>query len=172
MACCSAFVRARKIQNSLPSGSAMTTHVTPLPWPISTRVAPRDSSRATSASWSTGRKSRCRRFLMALDSGTRRNNMSGRTPNSGLPGAGCSAISSSSPSSAILQPNASAQNCAVTKGDVESMEMFSIRNVMPPLCRYKKALTRARVRNSRTIVVGEAALVEGLGYGLHQKAHT
>jgi 23S rRNA (adenine2503-C2)-methyltransferase len=41
--------RGASTQNSLPSGSAMTTQLTS-PWPMSTRRAPRPSKRATSAS--------------------------------------------------------------------------------------------------------------------------
>jgi Tyrosine phosphatase family len=54
--------RGPSTQNSLPSGSASTTHGTSAPWPTSTRVAPWATNRATSASWSSGRKSGCRRF--------------------------------------------------------------------------------------------------------------
>lgn len=55
-------------QNSLSSGSAMTTQLTS-PWPISTRVAPRELRRATSARRSPptgGAMSRWSRFLPAL----------------------------------------------------------------------------------------------------------
>ena len=68
---------ARSTQNSLPSGSAITTHDSSPFCPISTREAPSDSSRATSASRSSGRRSRCRRFLTCLASGTRRKSRSG-----------------------------------------------------------------------------------------------
>lgn len=50
--------RARRTQNSLPSGSAMTTQDTSGGWPMSMRRAPRLSSRCTSAAWSSGRRSR------------------------------------------------------------------------------------------------------------------
>jgi hypothetical protein len=49
--------RELRTQNSLPSGSASTTHDCS-PWPTSTRVAPKSTSRFTSASRSSGRKSR------------------------------------------------------------------------------------------------------------------
>ncbi len=49
--------RERNTQNSLPSGSAMTTQVTSA-CPMSTRRAPRLSSRRTSACWSCGRRSK------------------------------------------------------------------------------------------------------------------
>ena len=49
--------RELRTQNSLPSGSASTTHDCS-PWPTSTRVAPRSTRRFTSASRSSGRKSR------------------------------------------------------------------------------------------------------------------
>jgi hypothetical protein len=51
-------VRARRMQNSLPSGSARTTQVTSEPWPISIFLAPRATRRSTSASRSSGRRSR------------------------------------------------------------------------------------------------------------------
>ncbi len=47
----------RNTQNSLPSGSAITTHVTSV-CPMSIRRAPRSSNRWTSACWSSGRRSR------------------------------------------------------------------------------------------------------------------
>ena len=40
--------RGVKTQNSLPSGSAITTQLT-LPWPMSIRVAPKETRRSTSA---------------------------------------------------------------------------------------------------------------------------
>ena len=60
----SSAVSARSTQNSLPSGSASTTQVdlVALP-PRPPGRAPRPSSRATSAAWSSGRRSMCRRFL-------------------------------------------------------------------------------------------------------------
>src|SRR5215204_6440638 len=67
------------MQNSLPSGSAITTQVWLVPWPTSTRVAPSPSRRATSVNWCSGRRSRCRRFLLVLGSGTLMNNRSATT---------------------------------------------------------------------------------------------
>ena len=72
----SAGCRDDSTQNSLPSGSRRTTHVCS-PWPTSARVAPRSSRRATAASRSSGRKSRCRRFLSVFGSGTRTNRRPG-----------------------------------------------------------------------------------------------
>lgn len=59
--------RDRSTQNSLPSGSASTIHDRS-PCPMSARVAPSASSRSTSTSRSSGRKSRCNRFLLVFDS--------------------------------------------------------------------------------------------------------
>jgi DNA-binding transcriptional LysR family regulator len=60
----------QRMQNSLPSGSASTTQDAS-PWPMSTRRAPWAISRATSASWSSGLKSRCRRLLDCFASSSR-----------------------------------------------------------------------------------------------------
>jgi hypothetical protein len=64
-------------QNSLPSGSARTTHDRS-PCPTSARVAPSASNRSTSASRLSGRKSRCSRFLIVFSSGTATNRSAGR----------------------------------------------------------------------------------------------
>ena len=73
--------------NSLPSGPAMTTQLT-VPWPMLTCRAPGASSRATSAPWSAGRRSRRSRFLTVLPAGTLRNTRPGAMPSSGLPSGG------------------------------------------------------------------------------------
>src|SRR6185436_9599475 len=55
-------------QNSWPSGSAITTQLTS-PRPMSTRVAPRDTSRSASACWSPstgGARSKCSRCFPVL----------------------------------------------------------------------------------------------------------
>ena len=78
-------VRGLSTQNTLPSGSAITTQPSSPVWPTSARVAPRLSRRATSAAWpgsASGRRSRCSRFLPARSSGTRRKSRSGTTPSS------------------------------------------------------------------------------------------
>jgi hypothetical protein len=87
-------------QNSLPSGSPRTIQVCS-PCPTSTRVAPKASSRSTSASRSSGRKSRCRRFFVVLGSETGTKRSPGSRSSVGL-------ISNSSGSSfTTTQPSAS-----------------------------------------------------------------
>jgi hypothetical protein len=57
--------RGSSTQNSLPSGSPMTTHGT-LRWPMSTREAPSDNACVTCAAWWSGAAlatSRCTRFF-------------------------------------------------------------------------------------------------------------
>ena len=68
---------APSTQNSLPSGSARTIHDCS-PCPTSARVAPTPRSRSTSASRSSGRKSRCNRFLIVFCSETTANRSPGR----------------------------------------------------------------------------------------------
>ncbi len=65
----------RSTQNSLPSGSAITTQLCS-PWPRSTRLAPRPISRSTSSLWraSIGMTSRWSRFFATLSSGSRGTN--------------------------------------------------------------------------------------------------
>ena len=58
--------RAESTQNSLPSGSASTTHVRRRPGRRPHGVAPNARTRSTSASWSSGTRSMCRRFLIGL----------------------------------------------------------------------------------------------------------
>src|SRR5690348_2404302 len=69
--------RDESTQNSLPSGSARTTHDC-APCPTSAWVAPSDTRRSTSASRSPGRKSRWSRFLMVFASGTETKSRPGR----------------------------------------------------------------------------------------------
>src|ERR1700712_261900 len=85
-------VRGASTQNSFPSGSASTTHDTSGPWLTLARVAPIASRRAISASWSSGRKSRCRRFFSTFGSSTGTNNRPGSRS-----GAGRISTSSSEP---------------------------------------------------------------------------
>src|SRR5437763_5202371 len=69
--------RLRSTQNSLSSGSRMTTHRTS-PWPTSARVAPSWISRSTSSSCEpSGLTSMCTRFFTVLLSGTGANTIVG-----------------------------------------------------------------------------------------------
>jgi len=77
--------REPSTQNSSSPGSARTIGDCS-PWPMSARVAPSDSNRPTSRSRSSGRKSRWRRFLVVLPSGTGTNRSPGvKSPLAGFP---------------------------------------------------------------------------------------
>ncbi|KOT56183.1 hypothetical protein ADK43_23955 [Streptomyces rimosus subsp. rimosus] len=86
-------------------GSASTTHDTS-PCPTSTRRAPRPMIRSTSAAWSSGARSMCRRFLPAFSSGTDRKMMPGRAFSS------AAMITSSSSSCTMRQSRTRAQKVA------------------------------------------------------------
>src|SRR5450755_3479194 len=111
----------------------MTTQVAAVPCPTSASTAPSPCSRATSAAWSAGRRSRWRRFLPAFSSGTRRNSKSGTIPSSGLPAGGSSAIWSSS-SNVRRQPSADCQKSASAAGFAVSMHRHWILRFMRRLC--------------------------------------
>src|SRR5947207_14671636 len=99
-------------QNSLPSGSRMTT------WESnrSTALAPSPSSRATSSSIEVSvRRSRCRRFFAVLGSGTRLNHMFG-PPHAGASTNALSGVESSSTS----DPRTAAQNRAWANASPQS----------------------------------------------------
>jgi glycine/D-amino acid oxidase-like deaminating enzyme len=114
-----------KMQNSLPSGSASTTHDCS-PWPMSTCVAPWATRRATSASRSSGRKSRWSRSFTTLGSGTRMNSNPGTC-------SGVARISNSSESSAkTIQPNASAHQRPSATGSCASTTICSQTRLMRP----------------------------------------
>ena len=115
------------MQNSLPSGSAKTTQLCS-PWPMSTRVAPIASARATSACWSSGRRSRCSRFLIVLESGTVKN-QSWAPPYSGR-SLGASTATPASDSATMFQPRNSAHHRARGPGSGVSTFSASIRSVM------------------------------------------
>ena len=87
------------------------------------------SNRASSAAWSSGRRSRCNRFFTDFPSGTRRNRMSAATPSSGLPCGGSSTTSSGS-DAVMRQPNASAHHWARAGGSLASTASAWTRIVM------------------------------------------
>jgi predicted 3-demethylubiquinone-9 3-methyltransferase (glyoxalase superfamily) len=113
-----ACARDPSTQNSLPSGSWRTTHDCS-PCPTSARVAPSPRSRSTSASRSSGRKSRCNRFLIVLCSGTSANRSPGRRSGEGR-------ISNSSGSSlTTIHPSASLHQLPSAQGSSASIIVCS-----------------------------------------------
>ncbi len=107
--------REPSTQNSrLPSGSASTTHDCS-PCPMSALVAPSESSRSTSRSRSPGRKSRCRRFLAVLRSGTETKSSPGIRVSSGR------ISNTSGPSSTTTQPSTSRHHLPKATGPRASM---------------------------------------------------
>src|SRR3954453_24034293 len=110
-------------QNSLPSGSCMTTSSSP-----SRRTdAPRAWRRATSSEIPPGaRRSKCRRFLAVFSSGTRLNHMFGPPQ----PAASTYALSRVD-SSSTLAPRAAAQNLASSRASRQS-DVTLLMNVTTP----------------------------------------
>ena len=84
----SSAVRARSTRTRCRRDRRARPRTLPGPWPTEARVAPSASRRATSAAWSSGRRSMCSLFFVDLSSGALMNSRSGETPSSGLPSGG------------------------------------------------------------------------------------
>src|SRR6185437_11826077 len=122
----------RRMQNSLPSGSASTTNGSSPVCPTSTRVAPSLTTRSTSAAWSGARRSRWSRFLPCFGPALGCSHTVGSPPAGGtrwVVPSGCRSIS---------YPRTSDQNSAIRSTSCTSNVHCAIRLVTadtPPLLR-------------------------------------
>ncbi|PZS34485.1 MAG: hypothetical protein DLM58_05695 [Pseudonocardiales bacterium] len=124
----------RRMQNSLPSGSASTTQPEPSARRRSATVlAPRPSSRTSSSSRvpDAGTRSRCSRFLTCLTSGTSMNKI--RCEPSGEKIMHSSSPGSSGACGSSAKPSTCPQNTDCAYASVASNEVWDIRAVTRPI---------------------------------------
>src|SRR4051812_43708388 len=140
---------------------------------MSTRVAPSPSRRSTSASRSSGRKSKCSRFLTSFDSGTRMKRIPGsRSALARISYSSSSPAGSSlaGPSPASTQPSASRHQSASARGSRASTTVCSHSRLMPAIVERRLVGGSRRRPASPVMTEQQVMIVTGATNGIGEAA--